>query len=339
VPSGAFAVNGSATVKQVPSPILLSTDIFPLWASIIFLTMARPSPVLFSPPVGCTLRRSKVPNSFSCSPGTQVTVQHRYGVENEVIGTRFAISAFGRTILNFVTRRGSVFDFFFAYCERFAKRNRPGSEKEIHMNAINRFFSACRVLPIAAFVLLFAAYPLSAEAESWVDAYRNGDYENAHALLEPLASGGDTKAQYVMALLYHKGLGVDKDYEKAIKWYREAADGGNKAAQNNLGVMYRRGEGVEKNTKEAFSLIWMAAVQGYPRAEYNLANMYNKGEGVPKNPVLAYVWLEFAVSDLPKSGRHVAVNRRAELVTKMPTEDIIRAERMAKALRQARQSG
>ena len=207
------------------------------------------------------------------------------------------------------------------------------------MNAINRFISACRVLPIAAFVFVLTAYPLSAKAESWIKAYRSGDYENAHALLGPLASGGDAKAQFALALLYHKGSGVEKDYEKAAKWYREAADGGNKAAQNNLGVMYRRGEGVEKDVREAFSLIWISAVRGYPRAEYNLANMYTKGEGVPKNPVLAYVWLEFAVSDLPKSGRHAAVNRRAELVAKMPTEDVIRAEQMAKALRQARQSG
>ncbi len=205
------------------------------------------------------------------------------------------------------------------------------------MNADCRLFSARLVLRLAAFVLLLTAYPLSAEAKTWIEAYREKDYDSARMMLEPLAADGDSKAQMAMGLIFHKGLGVAKDLKAAADWYRQAADTGSKAAQNNLGVMYRRGRGVEKNAKEAFALIWMAAVQGYPRAEFNLADMYSKGEGVPKNLELAYVWLEFAVSDLPKSGRHVAVNLRAKIVAAMGTEDVIRAEQMAKALRSARQ--
>ncbi|MBT3358684.1 MAG: sel1 repeat family protein [Rhodospirillales bacterium] len=205
------------------------------------------------------------------------------------------------------------------------------------MKPISRLFSARGVLSVAAFFLLFTIYPLSADAQSWIEAYRNKDYETARTKLEPLAEEGDGQAQMVLGMIYHKGLGVDKDFGTAASWYRKAADEGNTAAQSNLGVMYRRGEGVEKSAEDAFSLFWTAAVLGYPRAEYNLSDMYRKGEGVSKNLVLAYVWLEFAVSDLPKSGRHSAVNRRAAIVGEMSTEEVIRAERMAKALRQSRQ--
>lgn len=199
---------------------------------------------------------------------------------------------------------------------------------------------SARWVPVLfAIVFLSTTYPFSAEAKTWIDAYREKDYESARMMMEPLAEDGDSKAQMALGLIYHRGLGVEKDLTEAAKWYRMAAESGSKGAQNNLGVMFRRGKGVEKDLKEAFALIWMAAVQGYPRAEFNIADMYSKGEGVPKNLIFAYVWLEFAVSDLPKSGRHAAINLRAKIVTEMTTEDVIRAEQMAKALRQAREAG
>lgn len=192
------------------------------------------------------------------------------------------------------------------------------------------------VLSVAVFFTLLASQPAFADYSSAIEAYRNKDYETARVTLEPLAENGESRAQLVLGLIHHKGLGVSKNFEKAVSLYRAAADSGNRTAQNNLGVMYRRGDGIEKDPKEAFSLIWMAAMQGHPRAELNLSDMYRRGEGAPKDLILAYVWLEFAVTDLPKSGQNIAATRRAELVAEMSTDDVIRAERMAKALRAGR---
>src|SRR4029079_2305413 len=47
--------SGAVTVNRVPCPGALSTSMCPPCASTIFLTMARPRPVLFSPPVGRAL--------------------------------------------------------------------------------------------------------------------------------------------------------------------------------------------------------------------------------------------------------------------------------------------
>ncbi len=40
-------------MNSAPRPGMLSTPIVPSWASTILRQMASPSPVLFSPPVGC----------------------------------------------------------------------------------------------------------------------------------------------------------------------------------------------------------------------------------------------------------------------------------------------
>jgi len=45
-----------------------------------------------------------------------------------------------------------------------------------------------------------------------------GDYEVAVAKWQPLAERGDANAQFNMALIYHKGLGVEADEALAVGW-------------------------------------------------------------------------------------------------------------------------
>lgn len=191
-----------------------------------------------------------------------------------------------------------------------------------------------RPLSLVLIALLMALPGVSvADYAAGITAYRAGAYEEARLNFKPEAEAGDSRAQLGLALIFHKGLGVRPDLEEAAKWYRMAAEQGNAAAQNNLGVLYRGGRGVRKDPREAFAWIWMAAMQGHPRAELNLADLYRLGEGVPADPVLAYVWLEFAIADLPASGRKLAQDRRDRLATEMSGNDIKRAKRMAEALR------
>ncbi|MCG8512248.1 MAG: hypothetical protein MI741_23770, partial [Rhodospirillales bacterium] len=62
-----------------------------------------------------------------------------------------------------------------------------------------------------------------------------------------------------------------------------------------------------------------------------------KGEGVGRDLVQAYAWLEFAVTDLPRSSRQLAMTRRNEIVAQLAEDEIRRAERMAKAFRESRE--
>ena len=68
-----------------------------------------------------------------------------------------------------------------------------------------------------------------------------GDYEMAVAKWQPLAEGGDANAQFNMALIYHKGLGVEADEARAVGWYHRAADNGSQYAQEFLSAAYDKG--------------------------------------------------------------------------------------------------
>ena len=85
------------------------------------------------------------------------------------------------------------------------------------------------------------------------------------------AEQGDSKSQFILGLMYHKGLGVPQDYKEAIKWFRLAAEQGYAEAQYNLSLKDADGRGVPQDYKEAVKWFRLAAEQGYSSAQYNLA--------------------------------------------------------------------
>ena len=97
-------------------------------------------------------------------------------------------------------------------------------------------------------------------------AYLRGDYAKTAKELEGLANLGDPRAQYDLAVLYDKGLGVPQSDAEALRWYTRAADQGDARAQYNLGLMYMNGQGVEPNLVLAYYWISLSAAQGNPNA-------------------------------------------------------------------------
>jgi TPR repeat protein len=57
------------------------------------------------------------------------------------------------------------------------------------------------------------------------------------------AEAGNADAQFNMALMYERGIGVSKDEQESVIWYRKSAEQGNSNAQFNLAVMYENGRG------------------------------------------------------------------------------------------------
>lgn len=68
-----------------------------------------------------------------------------------------------------------------------------------------------------------------------------GDYDTAVGKWQPLAKQGDAMAQFNLALLYHRGLGVPIDEAKAVAWYQKSAENGYSKAQEFLAVAYQEG--------------------------------------------------------------------------------------------------
>ncbi len=83
-------------------------------------------------------------------------------------------------------------------------------------------------------------------------ASESGDYATAVMAWQPLASQGDAAAQFNLALMYHRGLGVAADEQKAVQWYQKSASNGYARAQEFLAAAYREGWfGLEKNPQKA----------------------------------------------------------------------------------------
>ena len=125
-------------------------------------------------------------------------------------------------------------------------------------------------------------------------AYADGEYEQAVALIKPLANQGNAQAQRWFGILYYRGRGVPQSYKEAAKWNRLAADQGHARAQSVLATLYYRGQGVSQNYEESARLFRLAADQGDARAQGWLATLYYRGQGVPQNYEESAKWYRLA---------------------------------------------
>jgi len=115
------------------------------------------------------------------------------------------------------------------------------------------------------------------------------------------------------------------------KEFRVSAERGNVEAQYNLAMLYDRGIGVENDDAEALKWYQQAAEQGYAKAQYNLGMMYYFGKGVPQDKLTGYQWVILA-SD---RGEKAAKDAMTELAKKLSSEQMTNAQAAAKAWSQA----
>lgn len=153
-----------------------------------------------------------------------------------------------------------------------------------------RNFMMTGVLSLALFNPVMFGPALAATMQDAAEAIKNEEFDKASRLLLDVAGKGDRDAQFLLAMMYEHGRGVQKSNEEAFMWYKQAAEQGHDAAQNNLGQMYNKGEGVKQNFKEAVRWFRKGALQGSPVAQYNLGVRYTKGEGVEKDLAEGVKW-------------------------------------------------
>lgn len=120
-----------------------------------------------------------------------------------------------------------------------------------HKNLIIR---ASVLLTMLALTVVFT--PAHSQGKSGYNtgllASEAGDYKKAVVAWQPLADKGDGAAQFNLALMYHRGLGVALDEQKAVQWYQKSASNGYLKAQEFLAAAYREGWfGLEKNLQKA----------------------------------------------------------------------------------------
>jgi TPR repeat protein len=98
-------------------------------------------------------------------------------------------------------------------------------------------------------------------------------------------------AQNKLGALYKNKKNNFHSDEEAFKWFKRAADQGLACAQNNLGAMYYYGKGCDQNDHEAFDYYKRAAIQGDVFAQTSLGAMYLIGKGIAQDYEEAFKWL------------------------------------------------
>ncbi len=125
----------------------------------------------------------------------------------------------------------------------------------------------------------------------------NADYAAAADLIGEAARKGLPVAQYRLAKLHEKGLGVARDLSAARRWTERAANGGNVRAMHDLAVFYADGEGGEQSYAKSVEWFRKAADFGVLDSQYNLAVLYQQGLGITKDVNEALFWFSLAAEN------------------------------------------
>lgn len=172
--------------------------------------------------------------------------------------------------------------------------------------AMRRFskFSAFAVFALC--VVVFAAEGRSGDFNAGIEAYLKGDFATAKQLWEPLAEGGDGKAQILLGHLYRGGRNYydgqfARDEALAEEWYRRAAALGYAEAQYLLGEIssskaLRNDENAETLRNEAETWMEKAAKQGHIGAQNTLGRWYLWRKNSDKRD-LGFGWLKAAANN------------------------------------------
>lgn len=194
------------------------------------------------------------------------------------------------------------------------------------------------------------------------EAFLKKDYAAAYRNWKPLADGGDANAQFNLAVLYERGLGVRRDlseaftlchlaaaqglaaaevdlgrmysrgwgtaqrYGEAFQWFEKAAEQGDPDGERNIGWLYDQGYGVARDYKIAAKYYRLAADRGNAEGQYALGMLYLSGNGVPKDPIQAYCLFTRAELEEKK-----AADELSRLNQKLSGDQISQALKCAKA--------
>ncbi len=188
------------------------------------------------------------------------------------------------------------------------------------------FFKLKNTFKLSLILAIFIISPsLSDEFQLGQKAFQNGNIEKAINHWRPIASKGNSLAQYKLGVLYEKGNGVDQNSAESFYWWKLAASNGHARSQYHLGILYYQGKGTEKNFDNAASWIKKSAENGDKFAHVTLGLFYLDGHGVNKNLINSYMWLEIA----SKKGVEIAKQSKVFVKSKMSKSQIKKAEKLA----------
>ena len=183
-----------------------------------------------------------------------------------------------------------------------------------------------RLLLSLAIFLLVSCSAAAQDLDEAIEARNSGNFRKAIKILKPLASKGNSEAQYYFGEMLSKGEGLPQNYKYAFSYYLKAAKKKNNLAEYKLGLMYKKGWGVSLDHKKAFHWWRKAAANGNEDAQMNLSHVFFKGKGVKQNFLEAYAWSVIAASQ-----KYKGAEGNKKLVEKLLTRsELSKAKKLAK---------
>lgn len=155
------------------------------------------------------------------------------------------------------------------------------------------------------------------------------DYEEGAKLICASADVGDVNGAYNCASLLLEGKGVERDEATAYTWFKKASDLGHMGAKNEYANALIEGKFIEQDVKGAVELFQQTAANGNPVGLYALGQAFAAGLGVDQNLIKAHSYFNVAAAlQHPQ-----AAGARTALEQQMSTEDVRKAQQLAKAWR------
>lgn len=164
-----------------------------------------------------------------------------------------------------------------------------------------------------------------AQYQLGVERLEAQDFAAASELISAAAEQGLPAAQYRLAKLHERGIGVPRDFTEARAWTERAANGGNINAMHDLAVFFADGEGGAQSYAAAAEWFRKAADYGVVDSQFNLAVLYENGLGISPSQVEALYWYQIAAA----SGDASAPGNVATLRDALPLEQAQQAQRRA----------
>ncbi|MEZ2827718.1 hypothetical protein [Serratia liquefaciens] len=128
--------------------------------------------------------------------------------------------------------------------------------------------------------------------------------------LQSAAKQGDVNAQFNLAGMYRRGLGVKRSIRNAHDYYESAAAQGNTSAMLELGELYWLGLMGINHKPEAGKWYAKAAAQGNAEAQYRLGIINKFGLGQPRDSSAAFEWWQKAASQEHQAAQLALRQRR-----------------------------
>ncbi len=114
---------------------------------------------------------------------------------------------------------------------------------------------------------------------------------------EASQQGHNAIADYALAHIYAKGLGITADINQAMQYYQKAANENFALAYEPLGDFYLQFNDDSKKVSDALLLFQRAANEDIPSAQYKLGYMYESALGVKQDYETAKFWYQRAANN------------------------------------------